>query len=603
LLATYASVAAVTAASFLIGAAFVAASGWRRPSWLAPAVGLALLTALCWATVRLPGEGTTAAVLVLAAVLGSVAYLHRLAVGWREAVWEGLPVAALALAAASLPFAVEGRFGILGTSFNPDMSQHLLAAERLAEGTEGSLAAQGYPLGPHAITVALHDGLGIGLVQGFGGLTVATAVLAALAGFAALDRLDLGPRTLAALLVGLPYVVASYLAQGAFKETMEALFVLAFAVGLGQIARGGAWGGGRGRALVALPLAALAIGSVYTYSFPGPAWLAGTAAIWAAAELFARRHALGGAAAAARHAGPAAAVALAAFAVAVAPELGRMIDFGNFETFDPSGPGLGNLFHQVSPLEALGIWPSGDFRLDPGAGAVPALAFYAGAALGAVLLVWGLAELLRRGERALPAALAAAALAYLGSRIGGTPYNAAKAIAMLAPIAMLVILEPLLAALPAPLSPASLREALRPALAAAFVAAAGTCTVLALANAPVGPTAYSPALTSLRPTLGSQPTLVLAPSDLLDDEHGTPFLAWELRGGHVCIRAAGRPAARPPPAGIAFVIAPRGAGRPFAGTALQRRAGPYALWKRLGPAGGGSPCPLIEVRQARQGPA
>ena len=32
-----------------------------------------------------------------------------------------------ALLAASLPFIVEGRFGILGTSFNPDMSQHLLA--------------------------------------------------------------------------------------------------------------------------------------------------------------------------------------------------------------------------------------------------------------------------------------------------------------------------------------------------------------------------------------------------------------------------------------------------------------------------------------------
>jgi hypothetical protein len=602
LLATYASVLAVTAASFLIGGAFVAACGWRRPSWLAPAVGLALLTALCWATVRLPGDGTTSAVAVLVAVLASAAYLHRRAVGWREAVWEGLPVAALALAAASLPFAVEGHFGILGTSFNPDMSQHLLAADRLAQGTEGGLAAQGYPLGPHAIVVTLHDGLGIGLVQGFGGLTLATAVLAALAGFAALDRLGLGARTLAGLLVGLPYLVASYLAQGAFKETMEALFLLSFAVGLGQLARGTDRRWGRASSLAALPLAALAIGSVYTYSFPGPAWLAGTAAIWAGAELLSRRHALG-AAAAARRAIPAAALALAAFAVAVAPEIGRMIDFRRFETFDPSGPGLGNLFHQVSPLEALGVWPSGDFRLDPGAGAVPAVAFYVGAALGAVLLARGLVEMLRRGERALPAALAAAALAYLAARVEGTPYNAAKAIAMLAPIAMLVILEPLLAALPVPLSPASLGQALRPALAAAFAAAAGACAVLALANGPVGPTAYSPGLTAMRPTLGGEPTLVLAPRRLLDDEHGTPFLAWELRGGHVCIRAARPPAAAPPPAGIAFVITPRGAGRPFAGVGLERRAGPYALWKRLGPAGGGSPCPLIAVRQARQGPA
>ena len=33
-------------------------------------------------------------------------------------------------------------------------------------------------------------------------------------------------------------------------------------------------------------------------------------------------------------------------------------------------------------MEALGIWPSGDFRLEPGDGAVPAIVFYVGAALG-----------------------------------------------------------------------------------------------------------------------------------------------------------------------------------------------------------------------------
>ncbi len=56
-------------------------------------------------------------------------------------------MALAALAAASLPFAVEGHFGILGTSFNPDMSQHLLATYRLAEGVSSPLLHQGYPLG------------------------------------------------------------------------------------------------------------------------------------------------------------------------------------------------------------------------------------------------------------------------------------------------------------------------------------------------------------------------------------------------------------------------------------------------------------------------
>ncbi len=60
------------------------------------------------------------------------------------------------------------------------------------------------------------------------------APLTALAAFRELPRL---PRTAAALVVGLAYVVASYFAQGAFKETMQALFLLGFVAGP---ARGGA---------------------------------------------------------------------------------------------------------------------------------------------------------------------------------------------------------------------------------------------------------------------------------------------------------------------------------------------------------------------------
>ena len=143
----------------------------------------------------------------------------------------------MALLAASLPFVVEGHFGILGTSFNPDMSQHLLAADRLADGHSSQLLNQGYPLGPHSIVVALNKGLGIGLVQGFSGLTVAVAVLASLTALAAFGDLPPLPRTAGALLVGLAYVVASYFAQGAFKETMQALFLLAFVLALREVDR------------------------------------------------------------------------------------------------------------------------------------------------------------------------------------------------------------------------------------------------------------------------------------------------------------------------------------------------------------------------------
>jgi hypothetical protein len=620
---TYAAALAVCGASLAIGQAAIGLCGARRWSWLAPAVGLALLAALCWGTVRLAGDGVGSAVAVLVVAVASIAYLRRRLEGGGEALRAGWPVALAALLAASLPFAVEGHFGILGTSFNPDMSQHLLAADRLAAGQGSQLLHQGYPLGPHAIVVALNKGLGIGLVQGFSGLTVAVAVLAPLTALAAFAALKPVPRTAAALVVGLAYVVASYLAQGAFKETMQALFLLAFTLSLREAT--GPW---RDFPLRFVPAALLAAGSVYAYSFPGLIWLIGTAVIWAIAEFtFSRMRppAGGGVAGVPRGAqdaehpstvgdaaptGPAAVrsvlLAVLLFLVLTAPELGRMIDFHSFETFDPNGPGLGNLFGQVSPFEALGIWPSGDFRLAPGDGAVPAAGYYLGAAFALALLLYGIGRCWRRRESAILAGVGAAALAYAAARIAGTPYTAAKAIEIAAPLASLTILLPLLdrstgrspgareGADPGPLAALA---------AAAFVLGAGACSLLALANAPVGPTSYSPALTGLRPLVAAGSTLVLAPDELLAEQHGVPYISWELRGGRVCI-AAESEAGEGPPHGVRFVVTQGAAGQPpFPDLRVRRVAPPYVLWEATRPVAGHSPCPLIAVRQARQGPA
>jgi hypothetical protein len=307
---------------------------------------------------------------------------------------------------------------------------------------------------------------------------------------------------------------------------------------------------------------------------------------------------------------------LLVFGVLVAPELGRMIDFGGFETFAPNGPGLGNLFGQVSPLEALGIWPSGDFRLAPGDGAVPALGYYLGAAYALALLLHGIVRGWRRRELAILAGLGAAALAYLAARVGGTAYTAAKAIEVAAPLAALTILLGLLDRededVPAAASSFRSRSlgeqriagySLAGLAATVFIGAAGVCSLLALANAPVGPTSYSPALTGLRPLLASGSTLVLASSRLLADEHGRPYIAWELRGGRVCIESEAEAGERPP-RGVRFVVTRGGAGRPpYPGLRLRRLAPPYVLWEVRGPVATHSPCPLIEVRQARQGPA
>ncbi len=564
---TYAAVLVVCAASLAIGQAAIALCGVRRWSWLAPAVGLALLMAVCWGTVRLPGEGTISAVVVLLLVAASVAYLWRRLDSGREALCIGAPVALLALAAASLPFVAEGHFGILGTSFNPDMSQHLLAASRLADGQNFQLLHQGYPLGPHAIVVALSKGLGVCLVQGFTGLTVAVAILASLTALTAFRDQPPLLRIPAALVVGLTYMVASYLAQGSFKETIQALFFLAFVLALRESSRPD-W---RELPLRFVPAALLAVGSVYAYSFPGLIWLGAALVFWLALERALPVRPM-----------------LLAFGVSlvlVAPEIGRMIDFHSFETFDPNGPGLGNLFGQISPFEALGIWPSGDFRLSPGDGAVPALGYFLGAAFASILLLYGLVVSWRRRETALIAGLAAAALAYAAARLGGTPYTAAKAIEIGAPVAVLAIVLPLL----------------RRPVAWLYLLAAGGCSLLALANAPVGPRSYSPALTGLRPLVGEGPTLVLASQQLLADEHGTPYIAWELRGGRVCIESEGEAGAKPPP-GVRYLVTELDAGPPpFRGFQPERIAPPYVLWERTNRVAAHSPCPLIAVRQARQG--
>ncbi len=442
---TYASFLACLGAAALIGQAIVIACGRRRWSRLAPAIGLAALCPLAWWTVRLPGEADTAMVAIGLVTVLCGAYVLTRVEGLGDAVRRGVPIELAAVALASLPFIIEGRFGILGTSLNPDMSQHLFAVDRLLVGGSERLISDGYPLGPHSIVAAL-SALGPSTVHAFDGLTLAIAVATCLAALALLEPLGPWRRAVGALCVGFAYLVAAYLVQGAFKETIQALFVLAFAIGLGELARGWSARGAGPRPLRALPLAVLAIGSVYAYSFPGLLWLGGALAIWALVEL-GRAWRRAGAAEArllARLAAPAALAAIGLLAVAIAPESGRIVDFASFETFNPSGAGLGNLFNRLSPLEALGIWPSGDFRVEPGDGAVPAFAFYLGGALALAALAYGLRWWWRRGERAVPAALAAAALLWLYALVAGTAYQEAKALVLGAPLVMMISVRAIL---------------------------------------------------------------------------------------------------------------------------------------------------------------
>jgi hypothetical protein len=97
---------------------------------------------------------------------------------------------------------------------------------------------------------------------------------------------------------------------------------------------------------------------------------------------------------------------------------------------------LGNLLEPLSPLQAFGIWPSGDFRLDPDAAPLA----YALIGLAAVLGVVGLAFAwrVRAGAAALYVAGAIAGSALI---VGfGSPWTDAKALAIASPALLLAAL-------------------------------------------------------------------------------------------------------------------------------------------------------------------
>jgi hypothetical protein len=106
----------------------------------------------------------------------------------------------------------------------------------------------------------------------------------------------------------------------------------------------------------------------------------------------------------------------------------------------------------------------------------------------------------------------------------------------------------------------------------------------------------------MRPIVAADSTLVIASPQLLADEHGTPYIAWELRGGRVCI--ASEEELDDLTRGVRFVVTEGSTGAPpFPGLRVRRVAPPYVLWEATGLVASQSPCPLIAVRQARQGPA
>src|SRR3954453_5950372 len=198
MLGTYVSAALICAASMLVGRALLSLGGRSEWSWLEPAVGFGALVTATGIGARVIGHGTTSTLLALLLVLASAAVVWREDYRAAGALRAGLPVAIVIAAAYAIPFAISGRWGIIGVGFNNDLGLHLAWAEWLRSGF-GPEPFGGYPLGPHGLAVAVAAIPGLNLGQAFLGEIFAIGILTGLTALAALDHLGAARRTLAAV--------------------------------------------------------------------------------------------------------------------------------------------------------------------------------------------------------------------------------------------------------------------------------------------------------------------------------------------------------------------------------------------------------------------
>ncbi len=510
MIGTYVSAALICVASLLVGRALLLLAGRSAWSWLEPAVGLAAVLTVTGVLARAPGHGTSATVgLVLLLLAAGAIVLHLRpppTAGW-GALRQGLPVAIAIALVLSIPFAVSGRWGLLGVGFNNDLGLHIAWAEWLRSGA-GPVPDTGYPLGPHGLAVATAAVPGIGLGQAFVGEIFAIGVLTGLTALAALPGFGTARRLLAATMVAASYLGASYFAQGAFKELAEALFVLAVAVGLREIdtlrkdvpqfegQHGYLSRGTSGLVRFALPWLALAGGVFFSYSFAGLAWPVVTVALWSLTLPEVRR-ALAPRALLRFLLRPATLLTILVL-VAVAAAATLTGPFGFVHSFNKVAGT--NTYGPVSAVEALGVWPATNYRLEaPGGAHLTGLA----GVIGVLALLAGTTWWVRRRELAVPLGLAASIALYLVALPTSGDYSHAKALMIGAPLAMLVIVRPLLAEF----GWAPTRRLAWTALAIVFIGGAVYSSFLALRNAPVGPPGHGSELRAFMPTLRGKPVL------------------------------------------------------------------------------------------------
>ena len=199
-------------------------------------------------------------------------------------------------------------------------------------------------------------------------------------------------------------------------------------------------------------------------------------------------------------------------AALTAVEWDRISSFTRLDALNPDrfGSQLGNLAQSLNPLEALGIWPSSEFDATATSAGLPAVVFYAGAALALAAFVAGIVVALRDRRVALPAAALAALAVWALLAIAGSPYIAAKALAIAAPLVIAVSLRGTLG-----------ERGPLVALGIALVLGGALSSFLILRGAAVAPTSHAKQLEQLADRVQGEDVLFLGRDD---------FIGWELAG-------------------------------------------------------------------------
>jgi hypothetical protein len=214
-------------------------------------------------------------------------------------------------------------------------------------------------------------------------------------------------------------------------------------------------------------------------------------------------------------------IALGVLLALIMPQLPRLVHFYEIHIGTGGGTGIptssvGNLVAAMSFWKVFGMWDVADFRQPP------ADAFHIGMLVGLGLLatlaggIWWL----RRGGLAVPLATSVALAIWVYSDRNQSPYVASKALAILAPLVMLLATRWLVELRPGE-SWLSSVGALRLGVAGVLGWAVLGTSIATLRSADVGPTAHIDDLRRLEPTLGRSPTLFLG---------WDTFTRWELAG-------------------------------------------------------------------------